>query len=47
VPYVQGSVWWRAKKTVRIMVGAETMRVWQEEATQAGSSEPGEAEART
>ena len=32
VPYVQGSVWWRAKKTVRIMVGAETMRVWQEAA---------------
>jgi fatty acid desaturase len=28
VPYVQGSVWRRAWKTVRVMVGAETMRVW-------------------
>jgi len=28
VPYVQGSVWTRLGKTVRIMVGAETMPVW-------------------
>lgn len=28
VPYVQGSVWWRAAKTLRVMVGTETMPVW-------------------
>jgi fatty acid desaturase len=45
VPYVQQSVWTRIWRTVQIMVGAESMRVWAEPEETVGAPAPPELSA--